>query len=105
MIDAGFFLEDGGLRVVISGHANYSKGGGDIVCAAVSSIFFALAGYLLNLKESNSKLRRVEKGYAELTCNRLGEEAFRMACIGILQISEQYPDCVKVHNGIWRSRF
>jgi len=46
MIDAGFFKEEDGFRVIISGHANYAPEGEDIVCSAVSALFYALAGYL-----------------------------------------------------------
>ena len=105
MIDAGFFKEGDGFRVIITGHAGYAPEGQDIVCASVSTLFYAMVGYLNTLKDSKCRVHKLKKGYAEISCSELGEEALRMACIGILQVSEQYPQCVRLHNEIWKSRF
>ncbi len=105
MIDAGFFKEDDGFRVIITGHAGYAPEGQDIVCASVSSLLYATIGYLSTLKASKCRVHKLQKGYAEMSCSALGEEALRMTCIGILQVSEQYPHHVRVHNEIWKSRF
>ena len=105
MIRAGFFRENEGFRVVIAGHANHAPEGQDIVCSSVSVLLFALIGYLRTLKGSKCRVHKLTKGYAEISCSPSCEEFLRMACIGILQVSEQYPECVTVHNEIWRSRF
>ncbi len=105
MIDAGFFRENDGFRVIITGHAGYAPEGQDIVCASVSSLIYAMIGYLHTLKGSKCKVHKLQKGYAEMSCASVGEEAVRMTCIGILQVSEQYPQCVRLHNEIWKSRF
>ena len=104
MIHASFFHEDCGFRVIIEGHANYAPEGQDIVCASVSSLLYALIGYLRTCGDGRCRVHKLKKGYAEMSCSFECEEFLRMACIGILQISEQYPECVRVHNGIWRSR-
>ncbi len=105
MIDAGFFKDNNGFRVIITGHAGYAPEGQDIVCASVSTLFYTMIGYLRTLNGSKCKVHKLEKGYAEVSCAMIGEEALRMTCIGILQVSEQYPQCVRLHNEIWKSRF
>lgn len=105
MIDVGFFREDKEYRLIISGHANYAPEGQDIVCSAVSTLFNTLVGYLPTVKKCRYKICRVQKGYAEIVCSFEGEEALRMVCIGVLQISEQYPMHVRLQNHIWKSRF
>ncbi len=105
MIDAGFFRENDGFRVIITGHADYAPEGQDIVCASVSSLFYAMIGYLHTLKGSRCRVHKLQKGYAEMSCTSVGEEAVRMTCIGILQVSEQFPQHVRLHNEIWKSRF
>ncbi len=105
MIDAGFFKENDGFRVIITGHARYAPEGQDIVCASVSTLLYAMVGYLNTVNGSKCKVYKLEKGYAEVSCAKVGEEALRMTCIGILQVSEQYPQCVRLHNEIWKSRF
>ena len=93
------------LGVCIEGHSGYSADGKDIVCAGVSAIFYALLGYLSNSFGDSLTVKEVSSGRAEIECPEEGEEAVRMACIGILQISENYPFCVSVENRIWNSKF
>jgi uncharacterized protein YsxB (DUF464 family) len=102
MITAKFTKNESGIRLTIDGHAGYSKDGcDDIVCAAVSGIFYALCGYLSNLKKKNYLLNSAEAGYADVECGYDGEEAMKLACIGIWQISLSYPECVRVNNSAW----
>jgi len=102
MINVEFTKGNDGVRLIIKGHAGYSKGGNDdIVCAAISGIFYALCGYLSNLKKEGYSLNRAEPGYADVECGYEGEEAMKLACIGIWQIALTYPQCVKVHNLAW----
>ena len=81
-------------RVEANGHAEYNPGN-DIVCAGVSALFYAFAGYLKNkedvrdvvidLKSGNSKI----EGWGDL------KEAFDMLVIGIEQIAQTYPKNVR----------
>ena len=93
------YAERSGNRCILSaqGHAT----GSVEVCAAVSGILYALAGYLTNA---------VTERYIEFYENRMeeadvlfdfnGDEqtaaAFEMAVIGLLQIVQQYPEFLKV---------
>ncbi len=88
------------LRLTVSGHAGYGDGGADIVCAAVSGIFYALAGYLAN-SEFKANIRAARSGFADIECSRGGEEAMKQACIGLLQIQLSYPGTVNVSNSLW----
>ena len=51
MIVADFSKSAKGFRMRIKGHAGYDEEGRDIVCAAASSLVYALCGYLLNFKK------------------------------------------------------
>ena len=102
MIKAEFSKKKDGIHLTIKGHAGYSKGDeDDIVCAAVSGIFYALCGYLSNLKKEGYFLNCAEAGYADVECGREGEEAMKLACIGIWQIALTYPRHVSVNNTVW----
>lgn len=104
MIEAGFFREDDGFRVIVRGHADYAPKGQDIVCAAISTLFFAMTSYISTASGCECKICRLERGYAEFECKGECEEALKQACIGMLIVSENYPRHVKLYNGIWKSR-
>ena len=88
----------------IEGHAGFGGEGKDIVCAAVSGIFYSLCGYLSNFCSDGTRLERVGLGYADVSCREDGEEAMKLACIGIWQISLTYPGHVEVENNAWNWR-
>ncbi len=96
MINASFCRQDGQLSVHFSGHANYAARN-DIVCASASAIFYALYGYLLNTCRDALSDVSVESGDARLTfpARQDTEPAFRLAYIGMYQLSETYPLNVK----------
>lgn len=105
MINASFIREQSGaLRLKISGHATHKENGQLIVCAAVSSIFYSLLGYLNNRHADTLKIRSLEPGDADIECIGCDPEIFRMACIGILQISEAYPGQILVKTNVWKSK-
>ena len=104
MIRAVFTKRLNGYRLRIEGHANYGKTGEDIVCSSVSGIFYALCAYLLNFKRENLKVNAIESGLADIECGEEGEGAMQMACLGLWQISCQYPEHVAVEIGAWRWR-
>ncbi len=79
------------------GHANYSDTGADIVCAAVSGIFYSLLGYLANCTEG-AKIGPIGHGYADIECPASYMEAMKQTCIGLMQIQVSYPESVMVVN-------
>ena len=104
MISARFYRSgEDNLRLTVSGHAGYSDGGDDIVCAAVSGIFYALSGYLANFG-GGIRIISIDSGFADIECSHAGEEAMKQACIGLLQMQATYPDFVSVDNSVWNWR-
>ena len=101
MIDADFSRTQQGFKVRIVGHAGYGGEGEDIVCAAVSGIFYALCGYAANFKPRSIKVNAIESGLADIECGLDCEEQLKLACLGIWQIANTYPGHVRVNNGAW----
>lgn len=98
MINADFTKKDGRVRLVLSGHAGHSEKGSDIVCAAVSGLFYALVGYLSNMKKEGLIIHSMASGNGDVECSEEGEEAMKLACIGLVQIALGYPDHLSVSN-------
>lgn len=104
MVNIEFLKNNDSIRLVINGHSDVCESGTNVVCAAVSGIFFALLGYLTSCGgDKNIRIHSVEPGYADIECGTEKTEAMRMACIGFIQISESYPDAVCVYNNVWES--
>lgn len=105
MITADFKRERGALRLTLRGHAGYSEGD-DIVCAAVSGIFYALCGYLANIKPEGLRIHSIRAGEGDVECAESGEEAMKLVCIGLLQIALTYPGYLAVNNEAfsWKTR-
>lgn len=90
-------MEGGRFLLSAEGHATGSKQ----VCAAVSGIVYALAGYLLNAERDGFAeiyATSTESGKALLHCHGDARvrAAYEMATIGLRQIEAQYPQFVKV---------
>lgn len=81
------------------GHAT----GSETVCAAVSALVYALAGFLENAAEDGTIQwidRKLESGDAVLSVGHNESEAivcvYQMAVVGLLQIERLHPDLVEV---------
>ena len=63
-----------GAQMTVSGHAGYAPAGRDIVCAAVSALVCALAGYL----EETGQAERVDirRGFADIRGTAAGAAAW-----------------------------
>ena len=98
MIRVNYLRKDDTHKLSVQGHSGWSQHGNDIVCAGVSSISFALLGYLHNA-DSEIAEAQVDSGNLLIECS--GEErvaaAFDMAMVGYLQIAKKYPQCVDVY--------
>lgn len=81
-------------RLSIKGHADYGPHGGDIVCAGVSALTYALLG---SVEELGGKIVycRADSGDVKLVCYG-ADDAFAMALTGFRQIEEKYPQNVEV---------
>lgn len=99
MIHAYYTLNSKGHKLRITGHADYDTGGRDIVCAAVSSLSFALLGFLENnASETSDYCHQTESGYLTIVSCESPKvnAAFEMAVIGLMQIANKYPDNLKI---------
>ena len=83
-----------GAQVTVSGHAGYAPAGRDIVCAAVSALVYALAGYL---EETGQAARSdIRRGYADIEGAGDCGAAFALVRCGIEQLAAAYPGCVEM---------
>ena len=84
----------GERRITVSGHAGYAPAGQDIVCAAVSALTYALAGYL---EETGQAARSdIRRGYADIEGAKGCGAAFALVRCGIEQLAAAYPGCVEM---------
>lgn len=92
------YAEKDGSRYSIfaNGHAT----GSPEVCAAISGILYALAGYVRNAADGSTLAydERLESGSVRLHFRggAGAEGAFDMAVIGLKQIETQYPELLQV---------
>ena len=106
MVTAEFSrLENGSIALKMNGHSTRRIFGEYVVCASISAVFYTLLGYLSNTFGAMLNVKKVKPGDVDIECVNLSEEAFRMACIGFLQICELYPDEISVVNKVWDSKF
>ena len=84
----------GERRITVSGHAGYAPAGQDIVCAAVSALTYALAGYL---EETGQAARSdIRRGYADIEGAEGCGAAFALVRCGMEQLATAYPGCVEM---------
>lgn len=81
-------------QVTVSGHAGYAPAGRDIVCAAVSALVYALAGYL----EETGQAERVDiqKGFADIRGTGGCGAVLALVRCGMAQLAQAYPGCVEI---------
>lgn len=84
----------GERRITVGGHAGYAPVGQDIVCAAVSALTYALAGYL---EETGQAARSdIRRGYADIEGAKGCGAAFALVRCGMEQLAAAYPGCVEM---------
>ncbi len=103
MINVCFSKDSESIRLVMTGHSDFKANGQLIVCSAVSAIFYTLLGYLKSTYREKLIINSIESGFTDIMCKDCDTEPFRMACIGLLQISECYPGQICIQNKIWDS--
>ena len=103
MISIDFSRTGESISLKMSGHAGYSTCGSDIVCAAVSGIFYALVGYLAN-EDSGLEVKRLAPGDVFILCPEKYASAMRLSYIGFLQIAMTYPGSASVSESVWNAR-
>lgn len=91
------------MELIIKGHAEHGKKGKDIVCAAVSTLFYTLGEALWQSSSMlyEEPLIKEEEGDAYIVCHPKEEYEGNIArtywtiLIGMQMIAEQYPKNVK----------
>lgn len=93
MVEAYFEQDRDRFLVTCKGHAT----GSEKVCAGVSAVIYALAGWVNNYAEAEVRIE-LESGDALITFRggSEAEAAFDMALIGLKQIQLAEPDKVSV---------
>ena len=95
MIQIKYDLKKDLQRVCLSGHAGYALHGSDIVCAAVSSLFFALHRVLYENDLQFSHSFENDEKFIECKDER-ANGYFEMFICGVKGISERYPGNVRI---------
>ena len=79
------------FTLILYGHAT----GSEKVCAAISSIVYALAGYLKNIeveKGEKPPVIQLKSGFSSFRFSgKEAKSAYDMAVIGLMQLANQYP--------------
>lgn len=99
MTEVFYFRDDESHELYIYGHAGYDEAGKDIVCSAVSSLGWALIGFLENSANDTSDYAHLtDSGRLAISSGSSPEvdAAFKMTLIGLMQIAKKYPDHVRV---------
>lgn len=94
MIHIELKAEKNRYEIRAKGHALFNPGN-DIVCSAVSCLFYTFVGFLGNCKDIWHSFE-LKSGNAEIKAEGDIGQAYKMFMIGLLQIEKSYPDNVKV---------
>lgn len=86
--------------ITVSGHANKSEYGKDIVCAGVSSIVVGGLNALSKLEDSNKFKAIVDEGYVNIQVEDLSSDliqlVLKVVVIQLESIEESYPKFIKI---------
>lgn len=102
MIDVCFLKKDKTISAQFTGHANAGAMGSDLVCCAVSTLFYTLAHALDGNKHMLEAFSvEDESGKGEITCTFKSEYEANIECIwdtiliGLYALQTNYPDKIK----------
>ena len=99
MVRVKYTAEKNKHTLAVLGHAGYGEYGKDIVCAGVSALVLALAGWVEN-NHCETKCISIDEhgGEVLIACKGDKETAavFNMTMIGLEQIANSYPDHVQI---------
>ena len=90
MIIIKYEKRENGFGLWITGHAKYAEEGKDIVCAAVSALYYAITNYCIqNAQRCDYE---ADPGDSYVIAYGLDMEVFKAILTGLEVISEQYKD-------------
>lgn len=87
-------------EVIIKGHAESAPSGQDLVCCAVSTLYYSLVANLLeNVKDKSKVEYDGKKGNARVKVNEFNRECHR--CIkffkvAVVELEKRYKDFIKI---------
>lgn len=85
-------------EIEMSGHANFSESGSDIVCAGASMLVYAVADKMLSLDKQVNFIED-EKGYIKLSFNGASNELellYDTLINGLKMLESQYPKNINI---------
>lgn len=92
MIIIKYEKRENGFGLWITGHAKYAEEGKDIVCAAVSALYYAITNYCIQSAQRCDY--EADPGDSYVIAYGLDMEVFKAILTGLEVISEQYKDYV-----------
>lgn len=98
------------FELEIEGHAGQNKKGEDIVCSAVSSLFYTLGQALIESEEmlEEAVTFKDEDGKGYISCKPKAEYIGNIArsywtiCVGLQMVAENYKKFVTMHVVGWQ---
>lgn len=97
MIEISAEKKANNFKVNIKGHAMYSKGE-DILCSAVSILYYSLVAAAEKDAFVTSLETNTEKGLGEISFSggRESRGAYKMALEGFTMLARQFPENIKI---------
>jgi uncharacterized protein len=96
----GYQYTGGPFRLKISGHSGFSKKGSDIVCSAVSVLFYTFQRSIVETAGEKIKISsQGDEQTVELQGHDFGEKALtvlRVIMTGLEGVRENYPDNIEI---------
>ncbi len=107
MIDIQFYFKDQDLfRFRVSGHANYSKSGSDIVCAGVSALVINTINSITTLLNEPMIINEKNEKKGVIDCifpnvkngiyNAQTEILLKSLILGVEEIKKAYPNNIRI---------
>ena len=94
------------ITIEMIGHADYAEKGNDIVCSAISTLEYIVAGWCeMNPEKAIVKKYEIEPGYSFMKLIPIGNDVYNIveaAVIGFMGIAERYPENIKLKK-VWKS--
>lgn len=100
-------VQDGSVWVDLTGHAGYAEKGKDIVCAAVSALFFSTVNSITDY--TAAEIETFDKRFIDgrggsmshiKNLNEQSELLLKSMLSGMLDLQKQYPNNVKTGEGV-----
>ena len=99
MININYTKKDNGFTMDINGHAGSNEPGKDLVCCAVSTLFFTLANRIGGISDEHSVSYKAGEGHIEARGKNI-LEPLETILAGLTTLSEQYPEYITMEGDI-----